>query len=85
MKTTIAYSFKGDSDLRCLRRLGTALSFSLLKTYPHKVQRPGHLAKVRLMSVGVSFQTLVPMLSIRQKVVCVFGMESGCGRTLGVI
>ena len=45
IKTTIAYSFKSDPDLGCLRRLWTALSFSLLKTYRHKVQRPGHLAK----------------------------------------
>ena len=40
MKTTIDYSFKRDRDLRCLRRLWTALSCSLLKTYRHIVQRP---------------------------------------------
>ena len=56
-----------------------------LEDIPAQSATAGALGKRKLVSVRVRIETLLPMLSRNQKVVCVGGMGNGCGKTLQVI
>ena len=80
--------------LRCFELLGQkALPCILLRFFDDGacIHHRAHTPQITAMLSSwypphLLFEVLAPgLLSIRQKVVCVFRMESGCGRTLGVI